>query len=114
MEDDKPAQRTVLLTGGGGFLGGAIVRLLVARGERVRSFIWADYPELEALGVEQVQGDLVDAQAVTAACRHVEAVFHTAAKPGVWGKYATYYRTNVEGTRNIIAAGKAGGVALLI
>ena len=114
MEKDKPAQRTVLVTGGGGFLGGAIVRLLVTRGERVRSFSRAYYPELETLGVEQVQGDLGDAQAVTAACRQVEAVFHTAAKPGIWGKYETYYRTNVEGTRNVIAACQACGVARLI
>ncbi|MGE3804515.1 MAG: NAD-dependent epimerase/dehydratase family protein, partial [Gemmataceae bacterium] len=51
----------VLVTGGGGFLGGAIVRRLAARGERVRSFQRGHYPELDMLGVEIQQGDLADA-----------------------------------------------------
>ena len=104
----------VLVTGGGGFLGGAIVRQLVERGDRVISFSRRFYPKLAAMGVEQVQGDISDATAVEQACREADLVFHVAAKPGVWGDYVTYYRTNVVGTRNVIAACKQHNVSRLV
>ena len=47
-----------LVTGGGGFLGGAVVRLLRARGDAARSFTRSRYPWLDELGVEQALGDL--------------------------------------------------------
>ena len=53
-----------LVTGGGGFLGSAIVRLLRERGDEVRSFSRGQYPALDALGVTQMRGDLADATAV--------------------------------------------------
>ena len=107
-------KRIVLVTGGGGFLGGAIVRNLIARGESVRSFSRAHYARLDALGVEQVQGDLGDISAVTKACQDVEAVFHVASKTGVWGSYQDFYRPNVLGTENIIGACRQCGVQRLI
>jgi len=94
----------ILVTGGGGFLGGAIVRQLVEKGNTVRSFSRQFYPGLEKLGVEQIQGDIADPKAVMDACGGIESVFHVAAKPGVWGDYAEYYRANVTGTENVIAA----------
>lgn len=108
------AKRNILVTGGGGFLGGAIVRHLVSEGMKVRSFSRGSYAELEALGVEQVQGDLCDIEAVQAACRGMESVIHTAAKPGVWGKYDSFHRPNVIGTENIIKACRHCGVQRLI
>ena len=48
----------VLVTGGGGFLGGAVVERLIARGHEVRSFSRGRYPALDALGVEHARGDL--------------------------------------------------------
>ncbi|MFH2219903.1 MAG: NAD-dependent epimerase/dehydratase family protein [Pseudomonadota bacterium] len=93
----------VLVTGGGGFLGGAIVRLLGEMGDAVRSFSRSLYDKLDALGVEQLQGDIRDRLGVEKACAGVDLVFHVAAKPGVWGNYEDYYRTNVIGTRNVIA-----------
>ncbi len=103
-----------LVTGGGGFLGGAIVRLLISQGETVRSFSRGCYSELEALGVEQVQGDLSDKDAVASACKDVETVYHVAAKPGVWGSYDAYYQPNVVGTENIISGCLSSGVKRLI
>jgi nucleoside-diphosphate-sugar epimerase len=103
-----------LVTGGGGFLGRYIVEQLVARGDRVRTFSRGRYPELEALGVEPVQGDLADADRLRTACRGVEAVFHTAAVPGVWGPWKQFYETNVVGTRNVLSACRAEGVSKLI
>ena len=93
-----------LVTGGGGFLGLAIVRALIARGDTVRSFSRADYPALHALGVEQVRGDIADAAAVSNAVQGCDVVFHVAAKPGIWGAYEEYHRANITGTENVIAA----------
>ncbi len=108
------ASAKVLVTGAGGFLGGAIVKQLVDRGDDVRSFSRNYYPELAQLGVEQIQGDIVDNTAVEAACNGVELVFHVAAKPGIWGHYSDYYRTNVLGTQHVIDACKKHGVLRLV
>lgn len=103
-----------LVTGGGGFLGGAVVRKLVERGDTVRSLARGNYPELNALGVETVRGDVADPQAVARAAEGCDVVFHVAAKAGVWGAYEDYHRANVEGTRNVIAACRARGVGRLV
>ena len=95
---------TVLVTGGGGFLGGAIIDQLLARGESVRSISRSTYPDLAAKGVECVQGDLADARAVADAAEGCDLVFHVAAKAGVWGSYKDYYQANVIGTYNVITA----------
>jgi nucleoside-diphosphate-sugar epimerase len=103
-----------LVTGGGGFLGGAIVRRLLARGETVRSLSRQRYPALDGLGVEQVQADIGDAEAVGRAAARCDVVFHVAAKAGVWGPAAEYYRANVLGTENVIAACRRHGVGRLV
>lgn len=103
-----------LVTGGGGFLGLAIVRLLRQRGDEVRSLARNFYPELDALGVEQVRGDLADAGTVAEAAAGCDLVFHVAAKAGVWGDYQDYYRANVVGTANVIAACRAHGIDRLV
>ncbi|MDM8538532.1 NAD-dependent epimerase/dehydratase family protein, partial [Desulfobacterales bacterium HSG17] len=94
----------IIVTGGGGFLGKAIVRRLVKKDRKVVSFSRRFYPELEKLGVEQIQGDISDKNAVEQAFKGVDLVFHTAAKPGVWGNYSVYYNTNVKGTINVVSA----------
>jgi nucleoside-diphosphate-sugar epimerase len=106
--------RPVLVTGGAGFLGGAIVDRLLDRGLSVRSFSRGDYPELRARGVETFRGDLGDAAAVEAAVEGCEAVFHVSAQIGAWGRYQDFYRTNVEGTLHILSACQAHGVKRLI
>ena len=95
---------TVLVTGGGGFLGGAIVKLLLAQGHAVRSLARSHYHDLDVLGVEQISGDLNNGQAVSQAVAGCDMVFHVAAKAGVWGTFDEYYQPNVIGTQNIIQA----------
>ena len=104
----------VLVTGGGGFLGQAICRLLVAHGYDVASYNRGLYPELEALGVRQIRGDLADAAAMCAAAGGMDAVFHNAAKAGAWGSYESYRLANVVGTDNVLAACRAHGIARLV
>ena len=103
-----------LVTGGGGFLGLAVVEQLLARGDQVRSFARGPYPGLAELGVEVRRGDLRDAQAVEQACAGCDVVFHVAAKAGIWGRYAAYYEPNVRGTQNVLAACREHGVRRLV
>lgn len=103
-----------LVTGGGGFLGGAIVRMLVARGDHVRSLSRQRYPELDALGVEQVQGDIGDGVAVEDAAARCDVIFHVAAKAGVGGRYNDYYEANVIGTENVASACWQHGITRLV
>lgn len=104
----------VLVTGGGGFLGGAIAQKLLARGDDVRTFSRARHPELDALDVDHVRGDIADAAAVKNAARGCAAIVHTAAKAGVWGAREEYRRANVVGTGNVLAACRAHGVERLV
>ena len=103
-----------LVTGGGGFLGRAIVRLLLAKGALVRSLARGSYPELEALGVDCVRGSVADPAAAELACRGCDAVFHAAAKVGMWGRREDFYRDNVSGTEALLAAARAAGVQKFI
>ena len=104
----------ILVTGGGGFVGSHVIERLLARGYAVRSIGRSSQPQLEAQGVEVVCGDLTDAPAVSAACEGVDAVFHVAARAGVWGSWESYYQPNVIGTRNVVAACQQQGVERLI
>lgn len=104
----------ILVTGGGGFLGQALCRNLVERGFEVVSFNRGRYAALDAIGVQQVQGDLADRDAMVAAAKGVGAIFHNAAKAGAWGPYDEYFRANVIGTRNVIDACRTHGIHRLV
>ena len=93
-----------LVTGGGGFLGGAIVRQLLDRGDGVQIFARGEYPRIQSLGARCLRGDLADADAVSRAVEGVDVVYHVAAKAGVWGPYDSYFQANVKGTENVLAA----------
>lgn len=114
MNADTLKDRTILVTGGGGFLGGAIVRQLSERGAKLRTFSRQRYAELEKLGVEQFQGALDNGNAVDEVVEGCDLVFHVAAKAGIWGPYDDYHRTNVVGTENVINACRKHGVERLI
>ena len=105
----------LLVTGGGGFLGQALCRALLARGHEVASFSRSRHAALDVLGVRQLQGDLAHRDAVLAAfAEGFDAVLHNAAKAGTWGSYQSYFDANVTGTRNVIAACRAHAIGRLV
>ena len=103
-----------LVTGGGGFLGKAIVTRLLSSGAVVRSLSRGEYPELNERGVECVRGDVADAAAVLRAAEDCDVVFHVAAKAGVWGRYEEFHQANVVGTDNVLAACRTHQISKLV
>ena len=94
----------VLVTGGGGFLGSAICRQLVAAGYTVCAFNRTRHAALDELKIEQRIGDIAHLDTVCDATADIDAVVHSAGKVGAWGKLEEFYDTNVRGTDNLLAA----------
>ena len=103
-----------LVTGGTGFLGGAVVRQLLGHGAEVVAVSRRAAGDLEALGVEVLRTDLRNPTGLDEALTGVDVVFHTAAKTGVWGARADFMSTNVDGTQTIIDACRRAGVSRLV
>lgn len=104
------ALKPVLVTGASGFVGWQVARLLLERGYRVRALARpsSSIPELD---VERATGDLRDLASLEKAVAGCGVVFHVAADYRLWSKDpAEMYRSNVDGTRNILSAAKAAGV----
>ena len=94
----------VFVTGAGGFLGKAICRLLRLADIKVTGFARGNYPELTQMGVNMVQGDIIDFVRLKETMQSCDLVFHVAAKAGVWGSKDDYFKPNIQGAQNIIQA----------
>jgi 2-alkyl-3-oxoalkanoate reductase len=103
-----------LVTGGGGFVGGHLVRALLARGDEVRVLARGAYPELDAIGAATIKGDIRDSGAVARAADGVDVVFHAAAMAGGWGDPRAFESINVGGTETVVAACRKAGVGVLV
>jgi nucleoside-diphosphate-sugar epimerase len=93
----------VLVTGGGGFLGTAIVRKLQTQGHIITVVARGNYPWMSAAGIRLCRGDLADKASVQEAFQEQDLVIHSAAKAGVWGPHQDYVRSNLEATHNVLA-----------
>jgi len=108
---------THVVTGANGFVGAAVVRALLADGSTVRALVRAgsDGRNLAGLPVEIVTGDITDRASLGAAFRGCRFVLHVAADYRLWAPDpAPMYRTNVEGTLNVLACAEAEGIERLV
>jgi dihydroflavonol-4-reductase len=106
-----------LVTGASGFVGSAVARALLRQGWQVRVLVRkdSDRRNLQQLAVEIVTGDLADSASLERALAGCEALFHVAADYRLAALEPTQlYRTNVEGTRNILQAARLAGTARIV
>ncbi|MGV1098835.1 NAD-dependent epimerase/dehydratase family protein [Thiovibrio sp. JS02] len=106
--------RRVVVVGGTGFVGRAVVRLLVAQGIETSVLARNFSPELEALGVRQLNGDILDADFLNSAFAGHDTVIHLAAKTGIWGNKKEFQAVNIDGSRNCIAACRENKIPVLV
>lgn len=117
--------KRVLVTGAGGFIGSHLVEALVESGAEVRAFVhyrgngswgWLDQ-STHKTHFEVVAGDLTDRDSISSAMRSTSIVFHLAALIGIPYSYhapASYIRTNIEGTLNVLQAARDANVERVI
>ena len=109
---EDPELRSCAVTGANGFVGSQVVRELLRRGHEVTALVGADLglENLAGLPIKTREFDLLDPASVRAGLAGAEAVIHTAACYAFWLPDPTqFYRINVEGTRNVLAAARELG-----
>jgi dihydroflavonol-4-reductase len=107
----------VFVTGGTGFVGSHVVRQLVEQGDCVKALVRRSsrIDNLASLDVEPVIGDLQDAESIRQAIKGSELVFHVAADYRLWSRDPKeLYKSNVEGSLNILRAAKEAGVGKVV
>ena len=106
--------KPVLVTGAYGFLGWHVARVLLERGYRVRALVRPG-SRVDALDVECVTGDLRDAASLGRAVAGCGLLFHVAADYRLWARDpGELYRSNVDGTRNLLQAAQDAGVERVV
>jgi len=108
---------TALVTGASGFVGAAVVRALLARGEAVRALVRAtsDRRNLDGLEVELAEGDLRDRGSLERAAKGCSALYHVVADYRIWVPDAdSMFAANVEGSRNVLRAAAEAGATRMV
>ena len=103
-----------LVTGASGFLGWHIASLLIERGHTVRALVRPG-SRLQDLDAEPMLGDLRDPDSLARATSGCHFIYHAAADYRLWAKDpAELYRSNVDGTRNLLHAARAAGAERIV
>ena len=105
------------VTGGTGFIGGAVVRRLLEAGHEVRALVrpGANTRQLDGLPLERVEGDLRDRESLRRGVGGCDWVFHVAALYSFWGYgWDDFLQVNVEGTRRVLEAAGDEGVERIV
>lgn len=106
-----------LVTGGTGYVGGAVVRALCDRGEQVRVLArkTSNTKNLTNLGVEIAYGDIRDQYSLETALHGCDTLYHAAAIYSYWvPDKALLMQTEIEGTRNVMTAARNDGVSKVV
>jgi dihydroflavonol-4-reductase len=109
--------QTAFVTGGTGFLGAAIVERLLSDGREVKALARSDDSAraLHELGADPVRGDVLDLEALTAAIRGCEVVYHAAGVNALCFRHtSSLFEVNVRGSRNVVRAAAAAGVRRVV
>lgn len=108
---------TFLVTGASGFIGSAVTRHLIDEGYAVRTLLrpTSNRSNIEGLDVDVVLGDLTDKSTLAAAVKGCKGLFHVAADYRLWTRRPDLmFKTNVDGTRNIMLAAVEAGVERIV
>ena len=106
--------KPTLVTGASGFIGWHVTQKLIERGVSVRMLVRPS-SVIRDLDAERVTGDLRDAASLEKAVAGCGVVFHIAADYRLWAKDpAQLYRSNVDGTRNLLQAARTAGVERVV
>lgn len=109
---------TILVTGATGFLGSAVVRALLGRGETVRVLVRPtnrDRRNIDGLEVEIAEGNLNDPPSLRDALRGCRALYHTAADYRLWARDPReIYETNVAATERLLRIARDEGLERIV
>jgi dihydroflavonol-4-reductase len=108
---------TTLVTGATGFLGSAVVRALLDRGEAVRVLVRSesDRRNIDDLDVEVTEGNLKDLQSLRRAVKGCRTLYHAAADYRLWAKDPDeLYETNVTATRDLLMLASEAGAERIV
>ena len=107
---------TAFVTGGSGFIGGALIRRLLDEGWGVRALARSERSAaaVRELGAEPLSGDLDNVAAMRSGAQGADVFFHAAASLGDWGTREYFEQANVQGTRNALAAAREAGAGRFV